>query len=61
MRAPPGELTSLEELEGFHIRKVLERTGNIARASRILRIDQATIYRKRKKMDSEPLREAFLV
>jgi NtrC-family two-component system response regulator AlgB len=57
----PGDLISLEKLEQFHIRKVLERTPSIAEAARVLGIDQATIYRKRKKMDLEPSRELHLV
>ncbi|HTA17356.1 MAG TPA: sigma-54 dependent transcriptional regulator [bacterium] len=52
-----GDLIPLEKLEEYHIRKVLERTGSVAEAARVLRIDQATIYRKRKKMDLEPTRE----
>ena len=57
----PGDLISLEKLEEYHIRKVLERTGTIAQAARVLGIDQATIYRKRKRMDLEPARELHLV
>jgi len=53
----PGDLISLEKLEEFHIRKVLERAGSVAQAARVLGIDQATIYRKRKKMDLEPARD----
>ncbi len=49
----PGDLISLEKLEEFHIRKVLEQTGSVAQAARVLGIDQATIYRKRKKMGLE--------
>jgi NtrC-family two-component system response regulator AlgB len=49
----PGELISLEKLEECHIRKVLERTGSVAETARVLEIDQATIYRKRKKMGLE--------
>ena len=49
----PGELITLEKLEEFHIKKVLERTGSVAQAARVLGIDQATIYRKRKRMDTE--------
>jgi NtrC-family two-component system response regulator AlgB len=48
-----GELISLEKLEEFHIRKVLERTDSVAEAAQILGIDDATIYRKRKKMGLE--------
>jgi len=49
----PGELISLEKLEEYHIRKVLERTGSVAETARVLEIDQATIYRRRKKMGVE--------
>jgi two-component system, NtrC family, response regulator AlgB len=45
-----GNLISLEKLETAHIRKVLERTSNLQEATRVLGIDQATLYRKRKKM-----------
>ena len=45
----PGDLISMEKLEDFHIRRVLQRTGSVAEAARILGIDDATIYRKRKK------------
>ena len=45
----PGDLISLEKLQDSHIRRVLERTGSIAEAARVLGIDDATIYRKRKK------------
>ena len=48
-----GELVTLEKLEEAHIRKVLERTGSVAAAARVLGIDQATIYRKRKRMGLE--------
>ena len=57
----PGELISLEKLEEYHIRKVLERTGSVAQAARVLGIDQATIYRKRKKLDLKSPRELHLV
>jgi NtrC-family two-component system response regulator AlgB len=56
-----GDLISLEKLQELHIRIVLERTGSVAEAARVLGIDQATIYRKRKKMDLEPSRELHLV
>jgi NtrC-family two-component system response regulator AlgB len=49
----PGELISLEKVEEYHIRKVLERAGSVAEAARILGIDDGTIYRKRKKMGLE--------
>ena len=53
--APPevGSLVSLEKLEEAHMRKVLERTANLAEAAEILGIDQATLYRKRKKIGLE--------
>ncbi len=43
----PGPQTSLEEMERVHIVKVLQETGfNKSRASEILGIDRATLYRK---------------
>ena len=50
--APPqvGALVSMEQLEQAHLRKVLERTANLAEAAQVLGIDQATLYRKRKKI-----------
>jgi NtrC-family two-component system response regulator AlgB len=48
-----GALISMEQLEGAHIRKVLERTSNLAEAAQVLGIDQATLYRKRKKIGLE--------
>jgi len=46
----PGSLVSLEQLEELHVRRVLERTETVTEAAQVLGIDQATIYRKRKKM-----------
>jgi NtrC-family two-component system response regulator AlgB len=46
----PGSLISLEKLEEIHLRKILERTKNLSEAAEILGIDQATLYRKRKKI-----------
>jgi two-component system, NtrC family, response regulator AlgB len=48
-----GSLVSMEKLEKAHLRKVLERTGNLAEAAEVLGIDQATLYRKRKKIGLE--------
>jgi NtrC-family two-component system response regulator AlgB len=48
-----GALVSMEQLEEAHIRKVLERTSNLAEAAQVLGIDQATLYRKRKKIGLE--------
>jgi NtrC-family two-component system response regulator AlgB len=46
----PGAFVSLERLEELHVRRVLERTATVTEAAHVLGIDQATIYRKRKKM-----------
>ena len=48
-----GSLVSMEKLEEAHLRKVLERTVNLAEAAQVLGIDQATLYRKRKKIGLE--------
>jgi two-component system, NtrC family, response regulator AlgB len=48
-----GSLISLEKLEEAHISKVVERTSSLAEAADILGIDQATLYRKRKKIGLE--------
>jgi len=48
-----GSLVSMEQLEEAHLRKVVERTSNLAEAAQILGIDQATLYRKRKKIGLE--------
>ena len=48
-----GSLTSLEKLEEAHLRKILERTPSLSEAAEILGIDQATLYRKRKKLGIE--------
>src|ERR1700722_762649 len=45
-----GSLVSLDKLEEVHIRKILEKTFSLAEASGVLGIDQATLYRKRKKI-----------
>jgi NtrC-family two-component system response regulator AlgB len=49
----PGALISIEKLEEIHLRKILERTKSLAEAAEILGIDQATLYRKRKKIGLE--------
>lgn len=46
----PGSQVTLEELEREHIQKVLTRASSFETAARILGIDPATLYRKRKKM-----------
>jgi NtrC-family two-component system response regulator AlgB len=48
--AAAGATLTLEQLEVLHIRKVLERIPNLGEAATLLGIDQATLYRKRKKM-----------
>jgi DNA-binding NtrC family response regulator len=45
--ASPGAMSSLEEMERAHIVKVLQDTGyNKSKASEVLGIDRATLYRK---------------
>jgi NtrC-family two-component system response regulator AlgB len=48
-----GTLISLDKLEELHIRNVLKHTTNLTEAAAILGIDQATLYRKRKKLGLE--------
>jgi NtrC-family two-component system response regulator AlgB len=48
--AAAGAPLTLEKLEELHIRKVLQSTTNLSEAAVLLGIDQATLYRKRKKM-----------
>ena len=48
-----GSLISLEELEQAHVGKIIERTSSLTEAAGILGIDQATLYRKRKKIGLE--------
>ena len=48
-----GSLVSMDQLEEAHLRKVLERTSSLAEAAQVLGIDQATLYRKRRKMGFE--------
>jgi two-component system, NtrC family, response regulator AlgB len=45
-----GSLISLEKLEEAHLRQILGRISSLTEASDILGIDQATLYRKRKKI-----------
>lgn len=51
--AQPGAALSLERLEELHIRRVLETTPSLVQAAETLGIDQATLYRKRKKLGLE--------
>jgi NtrC-family two-component system response regulator AlgB len=48
-----GAMISLEKLEELHLRRVLEQAKSLAEAAEILGIDQATLYRKRKKIGLE--------
>jgi NtrC-family two-component system response regulator AlgB len=48
-----GSLVSLEKLEEAHLRKILEHTPSLTEAAEILGIDQATLYRKRKRIGLE--------
>lgn len=45
----PGDSKSLEEMEKLHIKKVLQHSKDLDDAARILGIDPATLWRKRKK------------
>jgi DNA-binding NtrC family response regulator len=45
-----GDLVTLEELEREHIIQVLQKTPDLGTAARILGIDPATLYRKRKRL-----------
>ena len=51
--AAVGSLVSLDELEREHIRLVVASAKNLTEAAEVLGIDQATLYRKRKKFDME--------
>ena len=48
-----GSMMTLEQLEEAHLRKVLERITSKTEAAQVLGIDQATLYRKRKKLGLE--------
>ena len=53
-----GSMMTLEALEREHIRRVVEATPTIQEAARVLGIDAATIYRKRRKAEGDPGGEA---
>jgi NtrC-family two-component system response regulator AlgB len=48
-----GSRASLEQVGEAHLRAVLEETASLTEAAEILGIDQATLYRKRKKIGLE--------
>lgn len=48
-----GSTVSLEELETAHIRALLKTLPSLTDVARVLGIDQATLYRKRKKLGLE--------
>ena len=48
-----GSMMTLEALEREHIRRVVEATPTIQEAARVLGIDAATIYRKRRKAEGD--------
>jgi len=48
-----GTFASLEKVEEAHLCKILERVSSLSEAAQILGIDQATLYRKRKKIGLE--------
>lgn len=48
-----GGLVALDQLEREHVRRVVGRTGTLEEAARVLGIDCATLYRKRKRWAEE--------
>ncbi len=47
-----GDLVPLAALEAAHIQRVVSRTASLTEAAEVLGIDQATLYRKRKKLSA---------
>lgn len=48
-----GALVSLDEIERAHLRLVMARTPTLEEAARVLGVDAATLYRKRKRWAAE--------
>jgi len=48
-RPKPGDLVSLDKLEEMHIRRVLATAKSLQEAADILGVDQATLWRRRKR------------
>ena len=53
-----GALVPLEAIEQAHLRLVTARTSTLEEAARVLGIDAATIYRKRKRWAADPAAES---
>lgn len=49
--AQSGQMITLEALEREHIARVIQRTESLEQAARVLGIDSATLYRKRKRFN----------
>jgi len=49
-----GAMTTLDALESEHIARVIKQSATMEEAAKILGIDPATLYRKRKKMAVDP-------
>jgi NtrC-family two-component system response regulator AlgB len=47
-------MTTLDALESEHIARVIKQSATMEEAAKILGIDPATLYRKRKKMAVDP-------
>ncbi|MET0262463.1 MAG: helix-turn-helix domain-containing protein, partial [Rariglobus sp.] len=56
-----GDFISLAELEEAHIREVVARTQTLGHAAQVLGINQATLYRKRKRLPGGGSIEPFAV